>query len=81
MDTKNNIFRKKSIEHISTQEKIDDYIRVANPGVWIILLALICLLGGICAWGVFGKIDIMVDHGNGYVTETTSPSTFLVNEK
>ena len=53
----NSIFRKKSIERISSPEQLGDYIRVSNPSVWIILGAIIVLLIGSCVWGIFGTID------------------------
>lgn len=31
------IFRKKSLDRISSPEQLNDYIRVANPGIWMIL--------------------------------------------
>lgn len=53
----NQIFRKKSIDRISSPEQLNDYIRVANPGVWMVLSAVIILLAGICVWGIFGHLD------------------------
>lgn len=40
------IFRKKSLDRISSPEQLNDYIRVANPGIWMILAAVIILLAG-----------------------------------
>lgn len=56
----NSIFRKKSIERISSPEQLGDYIRVSNPSVWIILGAIIVLLAGACVWGIFGTIETRV---------------------
>ena len=42
------IFRKKSLDRISSPEQLNDYIRVANPGIWMILAAVIILLAGAC---------------------------------
>ena len=53
----NQIFRKKSMDRISSPEQLNDYLRVANPGVWMILAALLVLLAGVCVWGVFGHMD------------------------
>ncbi len=55
-----NIFREKSLERISSPEQISDYIRVANPPVWMMLGALLLLLLGICAWGVFGQLETVI---------------------
>ncbi|MFR2214765.1 MAG: hypothetical protein ACLS61_13650 [Ruminococcus sp.] len=51
------IFRKKSLDRISSPEQLNDYIRVANPGIWMILAAVIILLAGVCVWGIFGHLD------------------------
>ena len=45
------IFRKKSLDRISSPEQLNDYIRMANPGIWMILAAVIILLAGVCVWG------------------------------
>ena len=51
------IFRKASLDRISNPEQLNDYIRVTNPGVWMIMGAVILLLTGICVWSVFGRLD------------------------
>ena len=51
------LFRKTSLDRVSNPEQLNDYIRVTNPGVWLILCAVILLLSGICVWGVFGRLD------------------------
>lgn len=59
----NKLFRKKSLDKISSPEQLNDYIRVANPNVWMILVAIMILLLGVCVWGVFGKLDTVVTTG------------------
>lgn len=54
------IFRKKSLDKVKSPESLDDYIRVSNPGVWLLLISIIVLLAGACVWGVFGHIDSTV---------------------
>ena len=56
-----NIFRKKSIDKVKSPENLDDYIQVSNPGVWLLLVSVIVLLAGVCAWGAFGHIDSVVE--------------------
>ena len=57
------IFRQKSIERITSPDQMQDYIRVSNPQVWMILLAVVVLLIGVCVWGIFGTLDTMVETG------------------
>ena len=54
------IFRKKSLEKVKSPENLDDYIRVSNPGVWLLLISVIVLLAGACVWGIFGHVDSIV---------------------
>lgn len=54
------LFRKKSIEKVSSPEQLNEYIRVSNPGVWMILAAIVLLLVGVCVWGVLGHLDTTV---------------------
>lgn len=54
------IFRKASIERVSSPEQLNDYVRVSNPGVWMILAAIIVLLIGVCIWGIFGRLDTKI---------------------
>ncbi len=42
----NNLFRKKSLDHISSPEEMHDYMRVTSPKVWMILGAILLLLAG-----------------------------------
>lgn len=51
------IFRKKSVDKMSSPEQLNDYVKVTNPGVWMALAAIAVLLIGICVWGVFGKLE------------------------
>lgn len=56
----NQLFRKSSIERVSSPEQLNDYVCVSNPSVWMILAAVIVLLIGVCVWGVFGKLDTKI---------------------
>ena len=55
------IFRKKSMDAISSPEQLTDYIRVANPGLWMGLAAVVIFLVAVCVWGVFGRLDTTLD--------------------
>ena len=41
------VFRKKSVERISSPEQLRDYMRVTTPGTWMVLTAVILLLAGL----------------------------------
>lgn len=55
------LFRKESMERVNSPEQLNDYIRVANPGVWMVLAAVIVLLAGVCVWGIFGHLDTTLE--------------------
>ena len=57
------IFRKQSIDSVSSPEQLNDYIRAASPGVWFVMFGVIFLLIGICVWGIFGRVDTRVQTG------------------
>lgn len=61
MNTK--IFRKASIDRVNSPEQLNEYIRVANPSVWLVLSAIVVLLAGVVIWGVFGSIETTVETG------------------
>lgn len=60
---KSEIFRQKSIEKVSSPESLNDYVKVASPSVWVILIGIIVLLIGVCAWGAWGRLDTRVNVG------------------
>lgn len=55
-----NVFRKESLDRISSPEQLNDYIRVTNPSVWMMMCAVILLLIGVCVWSVFGRLDTVL---------------------
>ena len=52
----NEIFRKKAIERVTSPEKLDDYIHVTSPSIWMALAGIICILVGALVWAAFGNI-------------------------
>ncbi len=68
------IIRKKSIERVESPEQLNDYIRVTNPSVWLILIATIILIVGTLVWGVFGRIQVNTDSG----VQEVAPISYLI---
>lgn len=56
-----NLFRKKSIDRISSPEQLNDYLRVTSPSIWIILTAIIVLLAGLLVWSSVTTIESYVE--------------------
>ena len=53
----NSIFRKSSLESISSPEQLNDYIKVTNPGVIAILAGLVAIILSVGAFAIFGTIS------------------------
>ena len=55
MDQK--LYRQKSMDRISSPEQLNDYLRVTNVSVWVILAAVIILLAGLLIWSSVTTIE------------------------
>ncbi len=60
MAEQNSIFRKKSLDRVSSPEQLNDYIKVATPGMWMVLLSVVIFLIGVIVWGAMGKLETTV---------------------
>lgn len=64
------LFRKESLEKVKSPESLNDYIKVTNPSIWVVLISVIVLLVGVCFWTVFGHVNstlptvVRVRNGN-----------------
>ena len=72
----NPIFRKKSLDRISSPEALDDYLHVTTPAAWMILAAVIMMLAGMLIWSIFGTVEVHKDDGS---TEQIHPITYVMN--
>ena len=55
------LFREDNLKRVASPDKLNDYIRVSNPAMWLLLAAIIALLLGACVWGIFGKLETKVE--------------------
>lgn len=55
------LFRQKSLERLSSPEKLDQLLRVVSPKSWISLVTFGCLLISGFAWSIFGRIPFNVE--------------------
>ena len=60
---KNSLFREKGMDRVSSPEQLNDRLRVANPGVWLLLTGIFLVLAGICVWGIFGRLNTVLSGG------------------
>ena len=57
MAEKEKVFREKSLQRLNSTDKLDDYLKVTRPSLWLILGAIILLLVGVVFWGTYGTIE------------------------
>lgn len=56
-----NVFRKVSIERLSSPEQLDTLMKVTSPKGWLALVALALILISAIAWGFFGTISTKIE--------------------
>ncbi|MGE5398638.1 MAG: hypothetical protein ACM3MK_14020 [Chitinophagales bacterium] len=69
----NQIFRKTSLERLSSPEQLDQLMMITNPKGWFALVGVFCLLAVLVFWCIFGLITIKVD-ANGIITNDQDAS-------
>jgi hypothetical protein len=86
MAEKTQIFRQQALDRINSPEQLHDYMKVTNPGIWIILAAVILLLGGMFAWASVGKLETtanamaVIENGTATVMLTEAASSKITSE-
>jgi len=61
MDTPTrSIFREKSLERLATPRQFNNSLNVTKVSVWVALVAILVLLGGLLVWAVFGFVELTV---------------------
>ena len=53
----NQLFRKKSLDRISSPEELHDYMRVTSPKLWMLLGAIVALLIGFIAYASTATLE------------------------
>jgi len=66
---KTSVFRKSSLEQLSSPEQLDQLMRVATPKGWVVLLSLVALIGVAVVWGIFGRVSVTV-KGDGILMKS-----------
>ena len=57
----NELFRKKSLERISSPEEMHDYMRVTSPRLWMILAAILVMLAGFLVYASTTTLENTLD--------------------
>ena len=52
-----NLFRKAALDHLSSPEQLDQLLEVGSVRSWIVLAALLSVVGATLLWGFAGRVD------------------------
>ncbi|GAA6623360.1 NHLP bacteriocin system secretion protein [Scytonema sp. NUACC26] len=61
VEQKQNLFRKESLERLSSPERLDQLMQVVSPKSWLPLTALGSLVVVAAIWSIYGRIPITVE--------------------
>lgn len=61
LNQKRSIFRKESLERLSSPERLDQLMQVVSPRSWLPLVALGSIVGVAVIWSIYGRIPITVE--------------------
>ena len=61
VEQKSNLFRKKSLERLSSPERLDQLMQVISPMSWLPLMTLGSLVVAALAWSIWGCIPVTVE--------------------
>ena len=57
MPVEKQLFRQKSLDRISSPEELHDYMRVTNPRLWTVLIAIVVLLAGFLVYAATTRME------------------------
>ena len=80
----NRLFRKKSVERVSSPEQLHDYMRVTSPAIWMVLGAVIALLAGLLILSSVNRLETTLAvkaRAEGGVLSATVPSDHVKEVK
>jgi HlyD family secretion protein len=61
LNQKRNLFRKESLDRLSSPERLDQLMQVVSPRSWLPLVTLGSLVGVAVIWSIYGRIPITVE--------------------
>ncbi len=79
-EPKPDLFRKKSLDRISQPDQLNDYLHMTEPMIWLLLVAILVILGGLLVWSFVDTVDIIAD-GNAFVSDSQAVIMLFDNEK
>lgn len=58
---KQDLFRKESLERLSSPERLDQLMQVVNPKSWLPLASLGVIVGTALIWSIYGRIPVTIE--------------------
>ena len=58
-EEKKQLYREEALQSIASPEQLTDYLKVTNPGIWVLLATIILILCGLMAWGTVGNLETL----------------------
>lgn len=72
---KDDLYRKKSLDKVKSPERLNEYVKVASPALWLLLIATVLLVVGALVWASTYKL-VMNASTNASVTSNNVTLTF-----
>lgn len=66
----NSLFRKSSLERISSAEQLNEYVKIMNPRLWLVLSGFFVLVIAVVIWACTGTIPDTVKYTGVAFSET-----------
>ena len=51
------VLKKENVERVSSPEQLSDYLHVTTPAIWVVLAAVILLLGSLFVWSSVTAVE------------------------
>ena len=65
-----NIYRKASLDRLSSPEQLDKMIRIASPSLWLAVTGAILIIVSVLVWAIFGSLPENVSISGFYMSDT-----------
>lgn len=70
------IYRKSSLEKLSSPEQLDKMIKITSPSLWISFIGIIIALTAVIVWSIFGKLPENLQISGIYSDSNTTAGVF-----
>ena len=74
------LYRQQSIDRVSSQEQIRDYLRVTSPRLWMVILAAAVLLAGFLVWYAVANQEVTLPVKVSVENTSTRESNVILAE-